>query len=553
MKTGTCILTFVVLVLSSLPQSARAQEATQPKPNVSSREGQHDFDFNFGVWKTHIKRVLEPLSGSNKSIELNGLVTTHKIWDGRAQWEEIEADGPNGHWQGMTLFLYNPQAHQWNQSFINSKIGELSPPLVGEFKDGRGELFSQDTFNGRSVLVRAVWSNIEPDSHHFEESYSDDGGKTWAPAFIAELAREKSAPVASTPTTNSDANQTDKARDGAHDFDFDFGTWKTHSSRMLHPLTGSKDWAEMDGVTVVKKVWGGRANLAEYKAEGPAGQVELMALRWYNPRTHQWNIDFATPKSGALGNTPGVGEFKNGRGDFYDQESINGKTILVRFSIWGLTPDRAQSEQAFSDDGGKTWETNWVNKYTRIPSDPPTSSQRPSQEKSEVGEVHDSRGGTVSAGDSRHDFDFFMGNWRVHHRRLKERLANNHEWVEFEGTCTGQKILGGLGNIGDCVLDLPGGAYRGVALRAYDPEKKQWSIWWLDGRSPGQVDVPAVGRFENGVGTFYADDTLKGKPIRVRYLWTRVTSNTPHWEQAFSADAGETWETNWTWDFTKVP
>ena len=107
MKTGACILTLVVLVLSSLPQSARAEEATQTKPNVSNRDGQHDFDFNFGVWKTHIKRVLEPLSGSNKSIELNGLVTTHKIWDGRAQWEEIEADGPNGHWQGMTLFLYN--------------------------------------------------------------------------------------------------------------------------------------------------------------------------------------------------------------------------------------------------------------------------------------------------------------------------------------------------------------------------------------------------------------------------------------------------------------
>jgi hypothetical protein len=92
-----------------------------------------------------------------------------------------------------------------------------------------------------------------------------------------------------------------------------------------------------------------------------------------------------------------------------------------------------------------------------------------------------------------------------------------------------------------------------VALRAYDPEKKQWYIWWLDGRSPGQIDVPAVGRFENGVGTFYADDTFKGKPIRVRYLWTGVTSNTPHWEQAFSVDAGQTWETNWIWDFTKVP
>jgi hypothetical protein len=347
-------------------QPGRAQEATETKPNVSSHDGQHDFDFNFGVWKTHIKRVLDPLSGSNKSIELNGTVTVQQIWGGRAQWEEIEADGPNGHWQAMTLFFYNPEAHQWSQSFINSKIGELTPPLVGAFTDGRGELFSQDTFNGRSILVRAVWSDIKPDSHHFEESYSDNGGKTWAPAFIANLTREKSSPAASATTTDTGANQVGDARDGAHDFDFDFGTWKTHSSRLLHPLTGSKDWVEMDGVTVVKKVWGGKANLAEYKAEGPAGKVELMGLRWYNPTTHQWNIDFATPKRGALGSIPGVGEFKNGRGDFYDQESVNGKTILVRFSIWGITPDTAQSEQAFSADGGKTWETNWVNKYTRL-------------------------------------------------------------------------------------------------------------------------------------------------------------------------------------------
>lgn len=155
--------------------------------------------------------------------------------------------------------------------------------------------------------------------------------------------------------------------------------------------------------------------------------------------------------------------------------------------------------------------------------------------------------------DGVHDFDFFTGSWSVHHRRLKERLANNHEWVEFEGTGTAQKILGGFGNIDDNVLDLPGGAYRAVTLRAYDPEKKQWSIWWLDRRSPGHLDPPVVGRFENGVGTFYADDTFNGKPIRVRFLWTRVMSNTPHWEQAFSVDGGKTWETNWTMDFTRVP
>ena len=172
----------------AFPSSALSEPAALP---ADARDGQHDFDFNFGTWKTHIKRILDPLAGSSKSIELNGTVTVRIIWDGRAQLEEIEADGPNGHWQGMTLFLYNPQAHQWSQSFVNSKSGVLTPPLIGAFKDGRGELFASDTFNDRAILVRAVWSDIKPDSHHFEESYSDDGGKTWAPAFIATLTREK--------------------------------------------------------------------------------------------------------------------------------------------------------------------------------------------------------------------------------------------------------------------------------------------------------------------------------------------------------------------------
>jgi hypothetical protein len=172
----------------AFPPNAFSQPAAPPE---QARDGQHDFDFNFGTWTTHIKRILDPLSGSGKSIELNGTVTVRRVWDGRAQLEEIEADGPNGHWQGMTLFLYNPQAHQWSQSFVNSKSGVLTPPLIGAFKDGRGELFASDTFNDRSILVRGVWSNITPDSHHFQESYSSDGGKTWAAAFIATLTREK--------------------------------------------------------------------------------------------------------------------------------------------------------------------------------------------------------------------------------------------------------------------------------------------------------------------------------------------------------------------------
>ncbi len=160
------------------------------QPPTGVRDGQHDFDFNFGTWKTHIKRVLDPLSGSSQSIELNGTVTVRKVWGGRAQLEEIEADGPNGHWEGLTLFLYNPEAHQWSQSFVNRQSGVLNTPTIGAFKDGRGELFASDTFKGRSILVRGVWSDIKPDSHRYEESYSADGGSSWAPAFIATLTRD---------------------------------------------------------------------------------------------------------------------------------------------------------------------------------------------------------------------------------------------------------------------------------------------------------------------------------------------------------------------------
>ena len=150
------------------------------------------------------------------------------------------------------------------------------------------------------------------------------------------------------------------------------------------------------------------------------------------------------------------------------------------------------------------------------------------------------------------DFDFLIGKWRVRHRRLKERLANNHEWIEFAGTMTSQKVLGGFGNIDDNVLDVSNPTYRALALRAYDPNTKLWSIWWLDARTPTKVDPPVVGRFENGVGTFYGDDAFKGKPIRVRFVWTDVRSDTPHWEQAFSTDGGRTWEVNWIATDTRV-
>jgi hypothetical protein len=179
------LLGAVAGIALSYPYIGVSQSAAPP---TATRDGQHDFEFNLGVWHTHIKRFLDPFSSSSASIELNGTVTVRKVWDGKAELEEIEADGPKGHWEGLTLFLYNPSAHQWSQSFANSRVGILSSN-VGEFKDGRVVLIGQDTVNDKTILVRAMWTDIKPDSHQYEESFSNDGGTTWVRSFIANLTR----------------------------------------------------------------------------------------------------------------------------------------------------------------------------------------------------------------------------------------------------------------------------------------------------------------------------------------------------------------------------
>lgn len=150
------------------------------------------------------------------------------------------------------------------------------------------------------------------------------------------------------------------------------------------------------------------------------------------------------------------------------------------------------------------------------------------------------------------DFAFALGNWRVSHRRLRERLVGCTEWLEFEGEMSTHAVLGGFGNVEDNLLHLPDGAYRAIALRSFDPQTGQWAIWWLDARAPHQVDVPVVGSFRDGVGTFHADDSLNGVPIRIRFNWFTSNPHQPRWEQAFSADGGATWETNWTMDFRRA-
>jgi hypothetical protein len=183
-----CSLVVILQPLQGLAQqnSNAAKTASQP------RDGQHDFDFEIGTWKIHLKRLDHRLVGSTNWVEFDGTSVTRKVWNGRSQIEEFETDSPaGGHIEGLTLRLYDPQTHQWSLYWATSKSGALGAPTIGEFKNGRGEFFDTEPSgpNGRSILVRFVWSDITPTSAHFEQSFSDDGGKTWEVNWITDQTR----------------------------------------------------------------------------------------------------------------------------------------------------------------------------------------------------------------------------------------------------------------------------------------------------------------------------------------------------------------------------
>ena len=176
-------------------------------------------------------------------------------------------------------------------------------------------------------------------------------------AFDAQAAQ-----AAPTPAKNA-ASAT--APNGQHDFDWEIGAWTTRVSRLQSPLSGSQTWVELEGTTVVRKLFDGRANLAELDIAGPSGRIQGISLRLYEPQTRQWNINYASLRSGTL-TAPIAGAFKNGRGEFFGRDSLDGRPILVRFVIECATRDVCRFEQAFSADDGKSWELNWIATDSRI-------------------------------------------------------------------------------------------------------------------------------------------------------------------------------------------
>ncbi len=369
MKSRALLITLPFLLWMSLVQAGATA--------VPAHDGQHDFDFEIGTWKIHLKKLLHPLTGSHDWVEFEGTSYTQPVWNGRANLEQFETSSSAGNIEGLTLRLYNPASHQWSLYWATSKNGTLSIPTVGEFKDGQGEFYDQEPINGRMVLVRFIWSRMTPTSAHFEQAFSDDGGKTWEVNWItdqnrigeAEFKALATSSRAEIPTAPGDHNESLNSQgmtssSSQHDFDFEFGSWDAHLKRRPNPLSGSDTWVEYDGTSVVKPIWNGRADFGELKVANANGRIEGLTLRLYNPQSHQWRLYWANSKDGVL-NTPTIGQFTNRYGEFFDQEDFNDKSIFVRFTFSDLTPNSFQTEQSFSPDFGKTWESNWIATFTK--------------------------------------------------------------------------------------------------------------------------------------------------------------------------------------------
>ena len=149
-----------------------------------------------------------------------------------------------------------------------------------------------------------------------------------------------------------------------------------------------------------------------------------------------------------------------------------------------------------------------------------------------------------------HDFDFLFGDWSVRNERLTARLVGSSDWETFEATNHCHPILGGVGNVDEFVTSWNGG-FRGATLRLFDLSLQQWSIYWASNRT-GVLEPPVVGRFVDGVGTFFGRDSHQGTPVLVRFFWSDITEASALWQQAFSTDDGTTWETNWRMHFRRV-
>lgn len=308
------------------------------------------------------------------------------------------------------------------------------------------------------------------------------------------------------------------------------GDWDVSHRRLRRRLAGDTQWDAFAGRSAVWLTMGGLGTIDDNLLDLPGGIYRATGVRAFDPVAGKWLIWWLDGRNPTRIDPPVYGTFDGDEGVFLGEDIFEGRPIRVRFRWHEIHGRRPHWDQAFSPDGGATWEINWTNAFTRTapaPSPLPVTADHPA------------------------DFDFLVGRWRVAHRRLKERLAGSSDWETFDGTLENWPVLGGQGNVGDNLFNRPSGPVRGVGLRAFDPASGDWLSWWLDGRTPSVIGVPLRGRFAAGVGVFRSEETVDGRRVLQRVVWSDITARSARWEQASSLD-GVDWEVNWFSTFERT-
>lgn len=314
------------------------------------------------------------------------------------------------------------------------------------------------------------------------------------------------------------------------DWNWLVGNWDVHHSRLKDRLAGSTTWEEFPGKSAFWTMLDGLGNVDDNSLEIPSGSYRGLSVRAFDPKSKQWAIWWLDGRNPTSIEPPVLGGFKKDEGEFAGRDTLRGKPIVMRFNWHEVNSVRPWWEQSFSPDEGKTWEVNWRNYFTRTAREATSLPKLPTAPS---------------------DFDFLVGRWKVQHRKLKRRLVGSQDWETADGTFVNRPVLGGHGNVGDNVMNFPSGVIRGIGLRAFDPTKREWLSWWLDGRDPHVIGPPTRGSFANGSGTFIGEDAVDGRKTLTRVVWSRITPRSARWEQSSSADGGQTWESNWVSDFTR--
>jgi hypothetical protein len=309
------------------------------------------------------------------------------------------------------------------------------------------------------------------------------------------------------------------------------GNWNVWHERLRGRLENSTTWDTFGGKCSCAPTLGGLGNVDDCLLYLPTGTYRAVAPRAFDPSTNTWSIWWLDGRMAGQLDPPVRGAFQGTEGEFRGTDVHRGREVTVRFRWHDTHSQRPHWDQAFSTDGGASWEINWRNYFTR-------TQAQPTPVPLEAGET---------AAPQAADWAFLVGRWRVRNRKL----APSGRWEEFDSTLHNWPVMGGLGNVGDNLFQAQSGTYRGMSMRAYDPQAKLWRSWWLDGRTPRDISPAVAGSFDRGVGTLIGEDELNGRKRQVRSQWSHITAKTARWEQATSLD-GSRWETNWSADFERI-